>query len=423
MSSAEQGSRAGYESARLKLARLRLSGENARDAAMRHVAETAAVALGVERVGVWAFRRGQSRSECLCEFDASAGTFASGDVLEVERFPNYFRELAARRVLAVEDARADPRLGELRAARFTGRPVTSLMAAPIIRDGEIAGTVCHMHVGTPRPWSQKDRDFACCVADMAALFLEQAEKLEIESALRQRREIHLVDEKMAALGRLARSVAHDVNNVLGAVGMIGVALRTHADGQVQRHGAVVAEAVQLGGRLVEQLFLFGRESGAPTRILSLPFLLRRMEPVLRRMMPHARLELEVAVPDASVAAVEAELEQVVLNLVVNAAEAVPEGGLVRIELREPRADEPISPTSIVLAVIDSGRGIDPQAMGHIFEPYFSSKGAGHGIGLATVYGIVKRSGGSILVDSAPAAGTTFRVALPRAVGEAERSPP
>ena len=77
----------------------------------------------------------------------------------------------------------------------------------------------------------------------------------------------------------------------------------------------------------------------------------------------------------------------------------------------------------MLAVIDSGRGIDHHAMGHIFEPYFSSKGAGHGIGLATVYGIVKRSGGSILVDSAPAAGTTFRVALPRAVGEAERSSP
>jgi len=423
MSSAEQGSRAGYESARLSLARLRLSGENARDEAMRHVAQTAAIALGVERVGVWAFRRGRTRSECLCEFDASSGAFSSGDVLDLERFPKYLGELATRRVLAVDDARDDPRLGELRAARFTKRPVASLMVAPIIRDGEIAGSVCHMHAGAPRSWSQKDRDFACCVADMAALFLEHAEKLEIESALRKRREIDLVDEKMAALGRLARSVAHDVNNVLGAIGMIGVALGTHADAQVQRHGSVVGEAVKLGGRLIEQLFLFGREAGLPTRVMPLAFLLQRMEPVLRRLMPHARLELEVTVPDASVLAVETEIEQVVLNLVVNAAEAVLEGGLVRIELREPRADEPISPTAVVLAVIDTGKGIDGQAMSHIFEPYFSSKGAGHGIGLATVYGIVKRSGGTILVDSTPAAGTTFRVALPRVVGEVERSQP
>ncbi len=133
-----------------------------------------------------------------------------------------------------------------------------------------------------------------------------------------------------------------------------------------------------------------------------------------RLLRGARLELDVSVAEGAFVLVDpSELKQVVLNLCVNAAEAVAAGGLVRLELREPRADEPISPTSIVLAVVDDGRGMDAKTQEHIFEPYFSTKPAGHGIGLATVYGIVKRAGGAILVDSSVGAGTTFRIVLPR----------
>src|SRR4029077_14094297 len=110
---------------------------------------------------------------------------------------------------------------ELTASSLGLSATTSRLDAPIIREGTMAGIVCHEHVGEARIWSQKDRDFAACTADMAALFLEQADRAEIERALRQRREEKLAEDKMAALGRLARSVAHDINNVFNALAMTG----------------------------------------------------------------------------------------------------------------------------------------------------------------------------------------------------------
>jgi two-component system cell cycle sensor histidine kinase/response regulator CckA len=193
-----------------------------------------------------------------------------------------------------------------------------------------------------------------------------------------------------------------------------VALEADARVDVAAHGAEVRRTVDFGSRLVEQLLLFGRESAAPGESIDLGLVLQQIQPVLVRLLRGARLELDIVVADGAFVLVEqSELKQVVLNLCVNAAEAVAAGGLVRLELREPRADEPISPTSIVLAVVDNGRGMDPKTQEHIFEPYFSTKPAGHGIGLATVYGIVKRAGGAILVDSGVGVGTTFRIVLPR----------
>ncbi len=229
------------------------------------------------------------------------------------------------------------------------------MAAPVIRDGNVVGVICCEQVGAVRPWSLADRDFGACAADMAALFLEQADRLDIEASLRARRESELGDERMASLGRLARSVAHDVNNVLGALDLIGVALEADARPDVAAHGGEVRRTVDFGSRLVEQLLLFGRESAATGESIDLGPLLQQIRagagPAPARRAPRARrLGRRGGVRPVA----EAELKQVVLNLCVNAAEAVAAGGLVRIELREPRADEPISPTSIVLAVVDDG---------------------------------------------------------------------
>jgi signal transduction histidine kinase len=413
MSGNTDGSRAGYESARLELARLRLTGQDARAAAMRQVSETSARALGVETVAIWALAHTRSRLECLCRFHVSSGSFSGGDAVDERALPKFLAAVSERRVLAVPEALSDPRTSEL-AESLAAERVASLMAAPVIRDGNVAGIICYHHVGTPRIWSQAERDFAACVADMAALFLEQADRLEIEEALRDRRESELADEKMAALGRLAGSVAHDVNNVLGALGMVGVALEADERGDIRAHGSEVRRAAALGGRLVEQLFLFARQSPAPSGTVDLVALVTRIEPVLRRLVRGAPLEIDAALERALVAAEPAEMEQVVLNLCVNAAEAVAAGGTIRLELREPRLEEPLSPTAVVLSVADDGCGMDADTKAHMFEPYFSRKASGAGIGLSTVYGIVKRCGGTILVDSAPAAGTTFRIALPRA---------
>ena len=409
------GSRAGYESARLELARLRLAGGDARAAAMRQVAQTTARALGVERVGIWAFKGTGGGLMGVCQFELPSDSFAASGLPDGFRLPILLAEISKRRVVAITEARTDIRTSEIRAGYLDLLGIESLMAAPVIRDGNVVGVICCEQVGVVRAWSLADRDFGACAADMAALFLEQADRFEIEAALRARRESQLADERMASLGRLARSVAHDVNNVLAALDLIGVALEADVRTDVAGHGGEVRRTVDFGSRLVEQLLLFGRESAAPGESIDLAALLQQVQPVLVRLLRGARLEVDLSVPEGAFASIDqAEMKQVVLNLCVNAAEAVSAGGLVRLELREPRPDEPISPTSIVLAVVDNGRGMDANTQEHIFEPYFSTKPAGHGIGLATVYGIVKRAGGTILVDSSVGVGTTFRIVLPRA---------
>ena len=408
-------SRAGYESARLELARLRLGGGDARAVAMRQVAQTTARALGVERVGIWAFKGAAGGLLGVCQFDLRSDSFPPSGLPDGREMPILLAEISKRRVLAIAEARTDVRTSEIWKGYLDVNGVESLMAAPVIRDGNVVGVICCEQVGAVRPWSLADRDFGACAADMAALFLEQADRFEIEASLRARRESELGDERMASLGRLARSVAHDVNNVLGALDLIGVALEADPRSDVAAHGGEVRRTVDFGSRLVEQLLLFGREAAATGESIDLGPVLQQIQPVLVRLLRGARLELDLAIAEgAFVQLDQSELKQVVLNLCVNAAEAVAAGGLVRLELREPRADEPISPTSIVLAVVDNGRGMDAKTQEHIFEPYFSTKAAGHGIGLATVYGIVKRAGGTILVDSSVGVGTTFRIVLPRA---------
>jgi signal transduction histidine kinase len=416
MIAGSNGSRAGYESARLKLARLRLAGGDARAATMRQIAETSARALNVERVGIWAFKGAGGRLMGVCQFQLSTASFPQTGLPDGLDFPSLLQEIRERRVVAIGDVRADARTRELLGPYLQGHGIASMMVASVIRDGNVVGAICCEQVGPPRDWSQEDRDFAACAADMAALFLEQADRMEIEASLHDRIEKELADERMLALGLLARSVAHDMNSVLGALDLIGVALESDARLDVAGHGGELRKTVAFGARLVEQLLLFGRqETGAPDSV-DLEALLRRIEPVLARIVFGRRFELALQAPGATVRVADAEMKQLVLNLCVNAGEAVGDSGLVRVELREPRADEPFSPTAVVLAVTDNGIGMDEETKAHIFEPYFSRKASGQGIGLSTVWGIVKRAKGTIVVDSAPGAGTTIRIALPRLDG-------
>jgi signal transduction histidine kinase len=141
-----------------------------------------------------------------------------------------------------------------------------------------------------------------------------------------------------------------------------------------------------------------------------------MRPVLTDLAHGIRLEIAMLTPAPLIVANASQIEQVVLNLCVNAFESIAPApdGRVRIELRDPHPGEAIDPASVVLSVQDSGRGMDAETQAHIFEPYFSRKAGGHGIGLSVVYGIVKRCRGSITVHSEPGAGATFVIALPMA---------
>jgi PAS domain S-box-containing protein len=248
-------------------------------------------------------------------------------------------------------------------------------------------------------------------------------------------EEHLVQtEKLEAIGALAGGIAHDFNNLLTVIlGHLGKVTGGLGPGHPLGQSADQAHAAaQRCAALTRQLLALGRRGATRAEPLDLNACITRMAELLGPALHRdIRLVTDLAPDLGPVIADLGQVEQVVLNLVLNARDAMPGGGTLR--LATANADPPVgandgrgSPGAgrhVVLAVSDSGVGIDPQIRDRIFEPFFTTKerGQGTGLGLATVYAIVKQSGGEITVESEPGRGTTFRIHLPRAADEAARA--
>ena len=255
------------------------------------------------------------------------------------------------------------------------------------------------------------------------------ERRVLEEQLRQA-------QKLEAVGRLAGGIAHDFNNILTAIlGTSDLMLDDlPPEHPVRADVEEVRRAALRAAELTRQLLAYSRRQVlAPSRI-DLNAVVAGVEPMLRRLIG-ADVELVTALaPDLPAVKADAgQIEQVVLNLVVNARDAMPHGGRVRIatdvvDLDPASASRPptLAPGRYVqLAVTDSGVGMGPEIRAHLFEPFFTTKeiGKGTGLGLATVYGIVDQSGGTVTVDTAPGRGTTMRILLPPAAASpAEHRP-
>jgi nitrogen-specific signal transduction histidine kinase len=232
-------------------------------------------------------------------------------------------------------------------------------------------------------------------------------------------------QKMEAVGRLAGGVAHDFNNLLTVINGYGeLVLGTLPAGDPTRE--LIKQIVGAGDRaagLTRQLLAFSRKAIIEPKILDLKALVTDIDNMLRRVIGED-IQLAIVI-DPELGAVKADpgqIDQVILNLAVNARDAMPQGGKLTIELRNLELDETYvlgHPEArpgphVLLAVSDTGCGMDQATMTRIFEPFFTTKGEnGTGLGLATVYGIVKQSGGHVAVYSEVGHGTTFRVYLPR----------
>jgi signal transduction histidine kinase len=407
--------RVAYETARLRLARYRMEGEQARARAAAHAAQVSAEALGVERVGVWLFRERARKLVCMSQYVRSRSEHSAGQTLLCEEYPAYVEAVMTRRIIAADDARTHACTRELAATYLDAFGIRSMLGAPIIREGRVIGVVCHEHVGEPRAWVQKDLEFASSVADMVTLIFEQAERLELEAALQEQTEQRQESQKMEALGRMAAAVAHDFNNLLGAVSLYATALAPYAPAELQSMSSQIGDMVEIGKRLTQQLLTFGKGVDAPLGAVDLHAVIERILPVVRAGIGRGiELKLELNAPDARVDGDASQLEQIVLNLCLNARDAISGNGLITVVTREPTPGDDVAPDCIVLEVKDSGAGMDEATRSRMFEPFFTTKNAGTGLGLATVYGVVRRCGGSVRAISELGAGTTMLVALPRA---------
>jgi signal transduction histidine kinase/CheY-like chemotaxis protein len=253
---------------------------------------------------------------------------------------------------------------------------------------------------------------------------EQKEKLELQL---------LQSQKLESVGRLAGGVAHDFNNLLSAIlGYSGMALKElPADNLVWRHVKTIEEAGKKGATLIRQLLAFSRKQILRISLVNLNDIVQNLAKMLTVMIGEdVALELKTSTPVRNVMADPGQIEQVLMNLAVNARDAMPCGGRIIIETADvdldadyARRHEGVTPGSyVLLSVTDTGEGMAKDVQEKIFEPFFTTKeiGKGTGLGLATVYGIIKQHNGHVWFYSEPDKGTTFKIYLPTAQGEAGR---
>jgi two-component system cell cycle sensor histidine kinase/response regulator CckA len=229
---------------------------------------------------------------------------------------------------------------------------------------------------------------------------------ELETQLRQA-------QKMEAVGRLAGGIAHDFNNLLTAIsGYSEFLIEGLHDERLRRHADEIRKAAARAASLTGQLLAFSRRQVLQPRALDLNAVVSDMDMMLRRLIGED-VEL-VTVLDPEVGLVQADptqVEQVIVNLAVNARDAMPSGGSLTIETSDARTGEG---DFVELRMTDTGIGMTESERQQLFDPFFTTKEGGTGLGLATVYGIVEQSGGTIEVDTAPGMGSSFRIWLPRA---------
>ena len=254
---------------------------------------------------------------------------------------------------------------------------------------------------------------------------ERVERQTLESQLRQA-------QKMEAFGQLAGGIAHDFNNLLTAIigGAYLARIDLPSDHPSQRELDEIDKAGNRAAALTKQLLAFSRKQVLQPRVLDLNVIVADMAKMLRRVIgEHVEFSHKLQEAIGRVKADPSQIEQVILNLAVNARDAMPKGGRLIIETRDVDLDEEYSRSHpdcrpgqyVMLAVSDTGVGMDEKTQSRIFEPFFTTKGQGKGtgLGLATVFGIIKQSQGHISVYSEPGRGSTFKVYFPRVDEEAQ----
>lgn len=287
------------------------------------------------------------------------------------------------------------RVRELFAGALAGREVRGYVNPLLTRQGEVRDVEWYVTV------LRTGGD-----TNLLAVGQDITERLRLEERVRQ-------SEKMEAIGRLAGGVAHDFNTLLASVIGYSEMLLDRLEGSPLRRAVEqIHRSAERGAGLTRQLLAFGRRQVLKPELLDLNAVAGEMREMLGRLIGQDIELVEELTPGLGAVRADAgQIQQVVLNLVVNAAEAISGGGRIRLVSRE-------EPGRILLEVVDDGSGMDEATLSRIFEPFFTTKQdrGGTGLGLATVYGIVTQSGGSITVDSQPGRGTTFQVSLPRVEG-------
>jgi PAS domain S-box-containing protein len=279
------------------------------------------------------------------------------------------------------------------------------------------------------------RDAEGVATSWQGVLTDITEQKRAEEALRQGEARLLQSQKMEAVGQLAGGVAHDFNNLLTVINCHTQFLLDATDPSDPQREDVeeIQRAARRAAALTRQLLAFSRKQLLQPRVLDLNTVVANLEPMLQRLIGEDVHMAMIRAPSyCGVMADPGQLEQVLVNLAVNARDAMPSGGILTIEVAPAEFEASAgrwqtvpAGSYIVISVSDTGCGMDEEVQSHLFEPFFTTKkqGKGTGLGLPTVYGIVKQSGGHIWVQSEPGHGSTFRIYLPRVAAEVDHPAP
>jgi two-component system, cell cycle sensor histidine kinase and response regulator CckA len=404
-------------SARIRLSDVVLDPTLGLEPALQAVAAIAADTLHVARVSVWRFI--DSRRAIRCTFLYQPGwphVFESA-VLRASDIPNYLRLLEGKQVVPVVDNATDPLAGEFRDLYLTPLGITAMLDAPIVERGRVNGIVCHEHMGPPRQWTPAEADVAAAVADAVARLYAEAARLQAERMLSSYEQHAQKLQHLSMLGRTAAGIAHDFRNYLTVVVASSEEILDAAEDnpQIVESARQIIDASEHVGAMVRELMALGQDRVLSPRIIDPRDLMEKSQALLQAAAG-AMVKLTIT-PGPAVRRVlidPVQLERALINLIVNARDAMPTGGSISIDIGE-RAVSGLSRGAefVTISVRDTGGGIDDATLERVFEPFFTTKGeAGSGLGLATVQQIVVLAGGRVEIESEVGEGTTVRLLLP-----------
>ncbi len=399
------------------LTRTRLLQGSDLQAALRQITEIAAETLGVHRVSVWTFNPSRTELVCADLFERPRQKHSHGQAIAASSCPVYFQALSTQDILPIEDAPKDPRTIELADGYLVPLQIVSMLDAPIRLDGILTGVLCNEQIGAARHWAPDEQSFAVSLASLVSLALAQAHHQSIEEQLRQA-------QKMEAIGQLAGGVAHDFNNILAAIMMQTELVASPELPEETREGlSEIRSAAERAANLTRQLLLFSRKQVMQAKDLDLNELVTSLTRMLQRIIgADVTLTLQLHPTPILARGDPGMLDQALLNLAVNARDAMPNGGELLIQTTSIEVTPELArlhPDAepgwhVGFSVRDTGSGIHPDVLPRIFEPFFTTKepGKGTGLGLATVFGIVKQHRGWINVLTDTGKGSEFQIFIP-----------
>ncbi|HEX9924699.1 MAG TPA: response regulator [Anaerolineae bacterium] len=391
------------------------------EAILETVCRELALAFEVPRATAALLDREQTVATIVAQYVSDGAPLLMNQVIPVADVPSFQYVIELKEPLAIPDAQNDPRMATVK-PMLRERGVISFLIIPFIVEDQVAGG---MGLGTleRRHFSPQEMRLAKSVADQVAGALA---RVQLEEERRRLAAEYQQAQKLEAVGQLAAGIAHDFNNLLTAINGFAELLylnMTPTDPNRESIGKIL-QSGQRAADLVSQLLAFSRKHVIRPQVIDLNKIVTEMDKMLRHII-REDISLEIALAPGlwPIKVDPAQMEQVIINLAVNACDAMLQGGRLSIETANIVLD--IDQTDyhlglqpgdhIVLTINDTGHGMSEKVRSHIFEPFFTTKevGKGTGLGLASVFSIIKQNQGNIEVLSTEGIGTAFKIYLPR----------